>query len=165
MFLGFTWTRNLDEASGVSGSRAVFVTYIVGLLICYEVYGLSALIVDDIIHVSEEDLLDEMRARSRKVKIQAELKLHQKQHTGPAQKPARKLDTEPNSAAGAGQQPPHEIPAQHSISLEEPTRQKLLEAFQESAALHRSLAKTDERLAQLLKKFEGHPMRGVQSPT
>jgi hypothetical protein len=53
----FTRIRTLDEDSGIHGSRAVFITYIVGLVFCYGVYALSSVVVASESYVSEHDQL------------------------------------------------------------------------------------------------------------
>jgi hypothetical protein len=57
VYLAFTWTRSLDKDAGIPGSRAVFITYIVGLVFCYGVYGLSGAVVANESYVSEHDQL------------------------------------------------------------------------------------------------------------
>ena len=57
VYLGFTWTKDLDAEAGKDGSCAVFITYIVGLVFCYGVYSISSAVVASDSHVSEHDLL------------------------------------------------------------------------------------------------------------
>lgn len=47
VYLGYVWTRNLDELAGAKGSRDVFITYVVGLVVCYCIYALSRAVVVD----------------------------------------------------------------------------------------------------------------------
>jgi hypothetical protein len=62
VYFGYVWTRNLDEAAGAIGSRAVFITYIVGLLVCYCVYALSRAVVADHSYVNEREWLNQHAA-------------------------------------------------------------------------------------------------------
>lgn len=41
IYLGFVWTKSLDQASTPSGDRAIFITYIVSVSVCYTLYTLS----------------------------------------------------------------------------------------------------------------------------
>lgn len=41
IYLGFVWTESLDQSSTPSDNRAIFVTYIVGVSVCYSLYALS----------------------------------------------------------------------------------------------------------------------------
>lgn len=41
IYLGFIWTKGLNLPSTVSDNRAVFITYIVSLFICYCIYAIS----------------------------------------------------------------------------------------------------------------------------
>ena len=46
IYLGFTWTRNLDANAGFHDSRNVFIIYVVSLAVCLIVYSISALLGD-----------------------------------------------------------------------------------------------------------------------
>ena len=41
VYLGFTWTRNLDSDAGENDSRNVFIMFLVGLLLCVVIYSIS----------------------------------------------------------------------------------------------------------------------------
>ncbi|RYC61454.1 hypothetical protein CHU98_g4767 [Xylaria longipes] len=41
IWLGFVWTKNLDKDAAQKDSRAVFITYAIGLGTCYVIYTLS----------------------------------------------------------------------------------------------------------------------------
>jgi hypothetical protein len=47
IYLGFTWTRDLDPAAGTNDSRNVFIMYATSLGVCLVVYTLSLLIQDE----------------------------------------------------------------------------------------------------------------------
>lgn len=47
VYLGFLWTRSLDQTGGVNDSRNVFITYITGLIVSGLVYSISQLFQDD----------------------------------------------------------------------------------------------------------------------
>jgi len=46
VYLGFTWSRNLDPLAGIHDSRNVFIVYIAGLGVCLMVYSISSLVQD-----------------------------------------------------------------------------------------------------------------------
>jgi hypothetical protein len=46
IYLGFLWTRSLDETAGINDSRNVFITYVVGLAVSGFVYSISQLFQD-----------------------------------------------------------------------------------------------------------------------
>lgn len=48
IYLGFTWTRNLDVDAGVHDSRNVFIVYIVGLAVCVGVYWIASVIQEEV---------------------------------------------------------------------------------------------------------------------
>jgi hypothetical protein len=43
IYLGFLWTRSLDQSAGINDSRSVFITYVVGLAVSGFVYSISQL--------------------------------------------------------------------------------------------------------------------------
>jgi hypothetical protein len=163
VYLGFVWTRNLDEFAGVRGSRAVFVIYVVGLIVCYCVYALSRAVVADQSYISEREWLQK--------------------YVGVAPHPSALLAFLENlisllrqfngqsvidiNAAGASPDPnverapsPNAIPEsssgdaqRRSMLHDESTRKELLEIFQEAADMRKTSAQIDERLARLLQKF------------
>ena len=127
VYLGFTWTENLDAEAGKYGSRAVFCTYNAGLIFCYGVYSISSAIVASDSHVSEHELLygnDDANTQ---------------QH----------ISGDEESTAGASNQPETTICNTH----DEDTRKELLVLFQEAADMRKASAKVDERLARLLERF------------
>ena len=56
IYLGFTWTRELDAEAGIYDSRNVFIMYTVGLGVCISVYSISSLIQDQDVR-SEHNIL------------------------------------------------------------------------------------------------------------
>jgi hypothetical protein len=46
IYLGFLWTRSLDQTAGINDSRNVFITYVVGLAVSGFVYSISQLFQD-----------------------------------------------------------------------------------------------------------------------
>jgi hypothetical protein len=46
IYLGFLWTRSLDQSAGINDSRNVFITYVVGLAVSGFVYSISQLFQD-----------------------------------------------------------------------------------------------------------------------
>jgi hypothetical protein len=159
IYLGFTWTRGLDEAAGVDGSRAVFITYLVGLVFCYGVYALSGAVVANESYVSESDLL-----------------YGKKQDMLPTTEPnPRDSGNSMNHANGSTFNvpmndlsvinPEHEAPSrttsgssprqarQANIFEDDAIRQELLKAFQEAAQLRKASTEVDERLVRLLERL------------
>ena len=47
VYFGFVWTRNLDTEAGFHDSRNIEITYIITVVVCFLVYSVSRLIVDD----------------------------------------------------------------------------------------------------------------------
>jgi hypothetical protein len=62
IYLGFVWTKNLDQSSTITGNRAVFIAYIVSLSVCYSIYALSNIVVADSSEVSEHVLYQSLNA-------------------------------------------------------------------------------------------------------
>ncbi|CAI6332924.1 unnamed protein product [Periconia digitata] len=46
IYSGFIWTRNLDTATGSSGSRNIFIVYIISMVVCIVLYSTCRLIQD-----------------------------------------------------------------------------------------------------------------------
>jgi hypothetical protein len=160
IYLGLVWTRNLDEAGGMQGSRAVFITYIIGLVVCYWVYALSSTVVADQSYISETDLLGEKDA------LQSMTRIRNKDEdrascTGKASTTQHisSHNTTPNMVAKLGastdaqgetfQERAHRNNANKRMSISE----ELAQVFQEAARLRKESAKIDERLAQLLENL------------
>ncbi|USP75264.1 hypothetical protein yc1106_02538 [Curvularia clavata] len=165
IYFGFVWTRNLDEVAGTKSSEAVFITYIVGLMVCYLVFALSSIVVADKSYVSEEDLVGEtVTSRSfwaiRKRGFQNrddESARGDEQHStvqstssyemasNSATEPGVSIDTLEGPAPGQGQQGG----AAQIISIQE----ELVQVFREAARLRNESIIVDERLARLLEKL------------
>ena len=47
VYLGFTWTYNLDTLASGDNSRNVFIMYVVGVSVCVSVYSFSRVIQDE----------------------------------------------------------------------------------------------------------------------
>ncbi|PMD49297.1 uncharacterized protein K444DRAFT_502184, partial [Hyaloscypha bicolor E] len=43
-YLAYVWTRHLDTTASTNDSRAIFITYVVSLTVCYGIYELSGLV-------------------------------------------------------------------------------------------------------------------------
>jgi hypothetical protein len=163
VYLGFVWTRNLDKLAGVRGSRAVFVTYIVGLIVCYCVYALSRAVVADQSYISERQWLQKYvgvapnpsapLALAERFIVINRLLSRQPAIEINAARPSPDPDVErapspnaiPESLSGEAQR--------RSMLHDGSTRKELLELFQEAADMRKTSAQIDERLARLLQKF------------
>jgi hypothetical protein len=62
IYLGFVWTKNLDQSPSISENRAVFITYIVGLSVWYSIYALSNIVIPDSSEVSESVVYQRLSA-------------------------------------------------------------------------------------------------------
>jgi hypothetical protein len=60
IYLGFTWTKNLDLDAGSNDSKNIFITYIVTLGVCLIVYSVSGLVHEDDPRSESQILLDYM---------------------------------------------------------------------------------------------------------
>jgi len=158
IYLGFTWTQSLDELAGVNGSRAVFITYVVGLCVCYGIYALSGIFAVDQTYLRNKELVRKIEALS----AGAEEGPH-RDETGsgtggiPNQASAnRNGDHSPEFHTP--QIAPIGEPRRYTSSNDDPTRRELLEVLQEAAKLRAATAKLDERMAQILEKLGEHDM-------
>ncbi len=168
VYFGYVWTRNLDEAAGANGSRAVFITYIVGLLVCYCVYALSRAVVADQSYVNEQEWFDKhvgtgplppqreqsgegiersIRRNGRRTTAEmtplpsARLASGQENREPDVE---RAISVEAVSGFSNGQA------RQESMFRDEATRKELLIIFQEAAELRKASAQVDARLGRLL---------------
>jgi hypothetical protein len=57
IYLGFLWSRGLDQTAGINDSRNVFITYVVGLAVSGFVYSVSQLFQDEEKH-SERQIVE-----------------------------------------------------------------------------------------------------------
>lgn len=149
IYLAYVWTRNLDTDAGPDASRAVFITYMVSLSICYGIYQLSGIVVaqqsypgfrDNIARasrqpgqVNENDLSDEAH-----ISIQSDQSLDQRGEAGRSQKaPA----TASNSVAQGV------LPVGSNIQHE------LIAALRTAALRSRESAAANELVAQLYEQL------------
>lgn len=155
-YFGWVWTQNLDEDASVKGSRAVFVTYMVGLVSCYYVYSLSNLVMADQNYVSWGSLIeneDGVRTRRRSPKRDEEhaasgkdTNVHYVSTGQRIASMAMDQSVSPDPLRESSQEQSHPNDAAQSTSI---TRE-LTQVFQEAAGLRKEFMKVDERLAQLL---------------
>ncbi|EMD97114.1 hypothetical protein COCC4DRAFT_51163 [Bipolaris maydis ATCC 48331] len=160
IYLGFVWTWDLNETAGASSSRAVFIIYMVDLVVCYWVYAISNVIVADQSYVSEAELLGEKDA------LQSFFGLRNKdeesaggsrrpsaaQHVSSQEVPSGTTGRASTSTTPPGepyQEQTNESNATKSLSVEG----ELVRVLQEAARLRTESAKFDERMAQLLEKL------------
>jgi len=64
IYFGLTWTRSLDEEAGANASRAAFITYLVGLCVCYGIYALSSTVVADQTYAVDKELFRKVNGLS-----------------------------------------------------------------------------------------------------
>ncbi|KAI4667156.1 uncharacterized protein J4E79_001840 [Alternaria viburni] len=153
IYLGFTWIRSLDETAGVNGSRAVFITYIVGLCISYGIYALSSMVVSNQTYVSDEELL---RAVNGLPPGDRDGSNHEETGGGFGDLPTPASANRSDNISldlHTPQMPPETEPRHYTSSNDVSTRRELLEVFQEAARLRAASGKVDERLAGLLEKI------------
>lgn len=63
IYLGFVWTKGLNQSSTLSGNKAIFITYIASVFVCYSLYALSNITAS--VQTDEEDLLRKMVERAQ----------------------------------------------------------------------------------------------------
>ncbi|KAI0817093.1 hypothetical protein GGR55DRAFT_3257 [Xylaria sp. FL0064] len=131
IWLGFVWTRNLDPDAAQGGSRAVFITYAVGLGTCYGVYTLT-----NLYGGSQKPLskwVDELDQRVP----------HEAQNKTPS--PDR------DSEQGISAKQPRSVATQLTFNEE------ISNSLRLTARLRRELAESEERLADLYKRHTQQP--------
>jgi hypothetical protein len=146
VYLGFTWTRNLDETAGVNSSRAVFITYIVGLSVCYGVYALSSAVVANQTYVSEIDMLQRIIPKES-FNIHLDDEETGRGNNQPDTSRGSNIISRTRQVSSEWQSHPK------SFSNNVSTCRELLEVLQEVAELRKESAKVDEHLAKLLERL------------
>ena len=148
IYLGSTWTQSLDETAGDNGSCAVFITYIVGLCVCYGTYALSSTVAADQSYVSEREWVRKYIATDLLQKLQTLAVADEAALTRPPPDPdverGTPLNAIPETLSGE---------ARHGGILHEDTHKELLVLFQEAADMRKASARVDERLARLLERL------------
>lgn len=135
IYLAYVWTRNLDTAAGAIGSRAVFLTYIVSLTVCYGIYELSGLV------VAGQDYTSKTHMPRR-------------ENMGPGDMPMRQLrpdEERPESPPAPAEARGFTGPAGKSRALT--TQDELVEALKTAAQKRRESAAADERIAELYERL------------
>lgn len=159
IYLGFTWIRKTDENAKANNSRDVFITYIVGLAVCYIIYALSGAVVADQSYVSEAELLDGFRKEYSAAQGKPDYSKRASKQSKAQSPPGRQesLIQDPDSETGAlssGSLDIEIIPVQTTgVFSDDITRTNLIAAFREAAALRQESARADEKLAQLLERL------------
>ncbi|CBY02353.1 predicted protein [Plenodomus lingam JN3] len=162
VYLGQVWMRNLDEVAGAHDSRAIFITYIIGLCVCYSIFGLSNLVVADQNYLSEREMLQDLRNTYPTTGY-----THERRHA----------ETSQNSHVSQGPVPgnltlivdadveatgdPHKstfdtsepLYGQKSGGLDEVDRQELGHALRDLVAVRRQATKFDERMVRIVAKM------------
>ena len=150
VYLGFVWTRNLDEPAGAIGSRAVFITYIVGLIVCYLVYASSRAVIADQSYVSEREwVLKNLAVDIRPPRLEVLADAIGVFLTSTPPEPDVERVTPPNATPESSNRDARRTSRTH----DEDTRKELLVLFQEAADMRKASAKVDERLARLLERL------------
>lgn len=158
IYLGFTWTQSLDEIAGDSGSRAVFITYMVGLCVCYGIYALSSTVVADQTYESDRQLLWKLNGLPANDTKGPNHSKTGRDNDGKRPQASASRSSDYSMSPRTLQVPPGGVPRRYSSSNDDSTRHELLEVFQEAAKLRAATAKLDERMAQLLEKLGEHDM-------
>ncbi|EUC51347.1 hypothetical protein COCMIDRAFT_144 [Bipolaris oryzae ATCC 44560] len=160
IYLGFVWTRDLNETAGAFSSRAVFITYMVGLVVCYWVYAISNVIVADQSYVSEAELLGEedplrsffgLRDKDEESAV-ASGKPSAAQHVSSQEVPSDTNGMASTSIAPPGESSEEQIDGSNNTKNVS-VQGELAQVLQEAARLRKESAKVDERIAQLLEKL------------
>ncbi|KAI1352397.1 hypothetical protein F5Y01DRAFT_313868 [Xylaria sp. FL0043] len=143
IWLGYVWTRNLDPDAAPGGSRAVFITYAVGLGTCYTIYTLTNLYggsqkplskwVDEL----EQRILHELRSKTARPDRDSEQGVFVQQ--------PRSIATQPTD------------PSTISTSWTGSFNEEISNSLRQTARLRRELAETEERLADLYKRHTQQP--------
>ncbi|KAI0540096.1 hypothetical protein GGR58DRAFT_462332 [Xylaria digitata] len=134
IWLGFVWTRNLDPNSTYGDSRAVFITYAVGLGTCYLVYTLSN------ISAGPHLPLSTWAAKF------SEPVLHQAQ---PKEKAQKRDYGQKNLFQQHNQGPQIQGSTLALTSRPESLDEEISKALRQAAELRRELAESEEHLADL----------------
>jgi hypothetical protein len=146
VYLGFTWTRNLDEVTGTKGSRAVFIFYVVGLAVCYGVYAASGTM------VANQNDLDLWDVLIKTVHVAAVTHVEdsggEKESTGDNSNPVQASTNADPERSAASQQL-----LGSSRRQDGPNRQELLQVFREAAELRKASTELDEQLARILERL------------
>ncbi|KAH6840246.1 hypothetical protein B0T12DRAFT_45390 [Alternaria alternata] len=161
VYFGFTWTKDLDADAGKDGSRAVFTTYIVGLIFCYGVYTLSGAVVASDSHMSEHDLLYGV---GTVCSTAPQINGDEESIAGTSSQPDFDTSTYRNENDGGLRQGrssqtlsrPNQDACQCSgIFAQDSNRgEELLQLFQEATNLRKTSAELDERFAYLFGRLQ-----------
>jgi hypothetical protein len=148
VYLGYIWTRDLDEDARAGDSKAVFITYAVGLGVCYFAYELSNAVVADQSYVSEWEILRDIAALLPTTEKEPETKESCKDN---GKRPM--LASAPVQIPFGGT---HDTPSRQERRTPLPddlSSHELLQVFREAAELRKASTELDERLAKLLERL------------
>jgi hypothetical protein len=124
-YLAYVWTRHLDTTASTNDSRAIFITYVVSLTVCYGIYELSGLVLVRRSY-STENPVNALR-RSRRDEKSSNFQ--------PASARVR------GSTDGPG------------MSREHTVKDELIQELHIATQLRRESAASDERIAELLERL------------
>ncbi|KAE9374319.1 hypothetical protein N431DRAFT_503200 [Stipitochalara longipes BDJ] len=136
VYLAYVWTRHLDAEASSNDSRAVFITFVVSLTVCYAVYELSSLVV-----VRESYTSDRLEAPQAYIG------------------PGGILLNHPPRQAEDGSKAQQSAPATRhfaevaSMSTGEEIQNELIQELRKAAQLRRDSAAADEHIAQLFERL------------
>jgi hypothetical protein len=146
VYVGFIWTRNLDESAGANDSRAVFITYVVSLTVCYGIYALSGVVMRSS-YLSEFDFLKDAIKYIEAVQGDHHAKGASEGDGGTSESFTRDLESPALlSASSKAQKRPI---GQGGTFQDDSTYLKLVQALRKAAKLRRESAEADELVAQL----------------
>jgi Na+-transporting NADH:ubiquinone oxidoreductase subunit NqrE len=147
IYLAYVWTRNLDTAAGADASRAVFITYVVSLSICYGIYQLSGIVVAQQSYPGFRDMLS-MWTIARPSRQPGQV--NENDPSDEANISMQSLDQ--HGEAGRSQKTPPTASssvAQGVLPVGSNIQHELIAALRTAALLSRESAATNERVAQL----------------
>jgi hypothetical protein len=151
IYLAYVWTRNLDTAAGPDASRAVFITYVVSLSICYGIYQISGIVVAQQSYPGFRDMLS-MRNTARAPHQPGQV--NENDPSDEANISMRSLDQ--YGEAGRSQRAPPTTSssvAQGVLPAGSNLQHELIAALRTAALLSRESAAANELVAQLYEQL------------
>jgi hypothetical protein len=153
IYLGFVWTRNLDDEAGRNGSRAVFITYIVGLAFCYGLYIRSSALEADHNSVKDIDLLIGEDGQDQSEQLPFARSVESMQSGRPAQTSGVSLQMRETSTTPFHPQRV-ERAEEANIGIQGVSaQQNLTQALRQAAESRREVTRSEERVAALLERL------------
>jgi hypothetical protein len=124
-YLAYVWTRHLDTTASTNDSRAIFITYVVSLTVCYGIYELSGLVLVRRSYSTEKPVNALRRSR----------------------RDEKSSNFQPTSARVRGSTDGAGMSREHTV------KDELIQELHIAAQLRRESAASDERIAELLERL------------